>query len=156
VGSGTFEVERQRLIAAPPEPIRERIVDLRRWQAWSPWEEVDPDLRRSYSGAERGVGAVYAWEGNRKAGKGRMEVVEVDDTSVTIDLQFLKPFRSRNTTRFLLEPRDGGTQVTWRMTGPRTAMSKVMGLFTSMDELIGPDVAKGLEQLERDVERTSA
>jgi hypothetical protein len=155
VASGTEVVERQRLIAAPPEPIIERIVDFRRWQAWSPWEDVDPNMQRTYAGAERGVGAVYAWAGNRKAGEGRMEIVAVDDTSVTIDLRFEKPFTSQNTTLFLLEPRDDGTNVTWRMQSPRTMLTRIMGLFTSMDKLIGPDFAKGLEQLQLDVERST-
>ena len=63
----------------------ERIVDFRRWPAWSPWEDVDPDLRRTYSGPDSGVGAAYAWEGNRKAGKGRMEIVDVAD-----DVRFIR------------------------------------------------------------------
>jgi hypothetical protein len=148
----TYVVERRRHVAAPPGAVRDQLVDFRRWRSWSPWEEVDPELHRTYGGAESGVGARYAWAGNRKAGKGRMEIEEVDDGRVVVDLQFLAPFRSRSTTEFLLEPDDSGTTVTWRMTGPLTWQTRVMGLFASMDKLIGPDVEKGLDRLAAEVE----
>ncbi|MCI3948962.1 MAG: hypothetical protein K0R11_896, partial [Acidimicrobiales bacterium] len=100
-----YVVEREQRIHASPAAVQERIVDFRRWQVWSPWEDVDPALRRSYSGAPSGVGAVYEWEGNRKAGKGRMEITSVEpDRSVAVDLQFLKPFKARNVTTFTTEP----------------------------------------------------
>jgi hypothetical protein len=150
--SSTYVVERSARIDAPVAAVRERLVDLRRWQAWSPWEDLDPNLTRTYGGADAGVGATYGWEGNRKAGKGRMEITGVDDGSVTIDLQFLKPFKSRSTTVFTLRPDGDATEVTWTMTGPKTLMTKVMGIFTSMDKMIGPDFEKGLARLAADAE----
>jgi hypothetical protein len=148
----TYTVERSQHIDAPPEAVRERIVDLRRWEAWSPWHDLDPDMAQSYGGTGSGVGAWYEWEGNRKAGKGRMEVIEADASTVRIDLQFLKPFRSHSNTVFELRPDGDGTRVTWSMIGPNTGMTRVMGLFTSMDRMIGPDFEKGLAQLKADAE----
>jgi hypothetical protein len=149
----SYVVEREQRIHASPAAVQERIVDFRRWQAWSPWEDVDPALRRSYSGAPSGVGAVYEWEGNRKAGKGRMEITSVEpDRSVAIDLQFLKPFKARNVTTFTTEQQGGDTLVRWSMTGPRTFMTRVMGIFSSMDKMIGPDFEKGLDRLKADAE----
>jgi uncharacterized protein YndB with AHSA1/START domain len=154
--AGTYVVERRRSMTAPPSAVFERIVDLRRWQAWSPWEDLDPQLRRSYTGSERGVGSVYQWAGNRKAGTGHMEITSVEpDRSVTIALQFLKPFRSSSTVQFELQPEGAGTAVTWRMTGAKTLMTKVMGLFTSMDKMMGPDFDKGLDRLKAQVESSS-
>lgn len=153
----TYAVQREQPIAGPAGAVLERIVDLRRWQSWSPWEGLDPDLRRTYSGADSGVGAVYAWEGNRKAGKGRMEITGVEpDTSVTIDLQFLKPFKSHSTTTFAVRPDDEGVVVRWTMTGRKTFMTRAMGIFTSMDKLIGPDFEKGLAQLKSEVEASAS
>jgi hypothetical protein len=157
----TYQVERQRHVDGPPSVVLEHIVDLRRWTAWSPWEGLDDRMRRTYGGADRGRGAWYEWDGNRKAGRGRMEITEVDDQDasnggrrheVTIDLQFLKPFKSHSTTRFIVQPDGDGSLVTWSMTGPHTTMSRVMGVFTSMDKLIGPDFEKGLAQLQDEVE----
>lgn len=147
-GKDTFTIERSATIAAPASAVYERLADFHRWGEWSPWEELDPQMTRTFSGAESGQGAVYEWSGNRKAGAGRMEVVEADEpTAVVIDLQFLKPFKSHNTTRFDLDGADGTTTVTWSMTGPMTLMTKVMGIFKSMDSMVGPDFEKGLAQL---------
>jgi hypothetical protein len=143
----TYTVERSQHIDAPPDAVRERIVDLRRWRAWSPWHGLDPQMEQAYGGAGSGVGAWYEWEGNRKAGKGRMEVIGADARTVRIDLQFLKPFRSHSNTVFDLRPDGDGTLVTWSMIGPNTGMTRVMGLFTSMDAMIGPDFERGLAQL---------
>jgi hypothetical protein len=148
----TYRVERTQRIDAPRDTVRERIVDLHRWESWSPWQDLDPDMRQAYGGAEVGVGAWYEWEGNRKAGKGRMEIIHADDSTVRLDLQFLKPFRSHSNTFFDLQPDGDATQVTWTMVGPETAMTRVMGLFTSMDKMIGPDFEKGLTRLKADAE----
>jgi Polyketide cyclase / dehydrase and lipid transport len=151
----TFVVEREARIPAPPGKILERIVDFRRWRSWSPWEDRDPQLRRTYSGADSGVGAVYEWAGNRKAGQGRMEITAVDaEESVTIDLQFLKPFKARNAVAFTLRPDGEATVVTWTMTGPKSFMTRLMGIFRSMDKMIGPDFEQGLSRLRADVETT--
>jgi uncharacterized protein YndB with AHSA1/START domain len=146
-----YLVERSTVIEAPPRRVYAELADFRRWQAWSPWEGLDPDLQRDYSGAGAGTGAVYRWKGNRKAGQGSMTITRADEPSlVHIDLTFEKPFKSRNDTRFSLAPTgaDGGsTEVTWTMVGTKTFMTRVMGLFTSMDKMIGPDFEKGLRQL---------
>jgi hypothetical protein len=148
-----YVVERQRHIDAPATAILERIVDFRRWRQWSPWEELDPSLQRTYSGADSGPGAVYEWTGNRKAGQGRMEITRVTDDDVAIDLQFIKPFKSRSTTVFRVHPDgDDGTTVTWTMTGQKTLMTKVLGIFKSMDKMIGPDFENGLDRLAADAE----
>ncbi|MGQ0845261.1 MAG: SRPBCC family protein [Sporichthyaceae bacterium] len=149
----TFTVARETTVAAPPERVYAEIVDLRRWQAWSPWEGIDPDLKREYTGAATGTGAVYAWTGNRKVGQGRMEIVEATAPSkVKIDLQFLKPFKARNETVFDVVPDGAGSRVVWTMTGKKTLMTKAMGVFKSMDDLVGRDFERGLATLKATAE----
>jgi uncharacterized protein YndB with AHSA1/START domain len=144
----TFRIARSARIKAPPEKIFALIDDFRAWSAWSPWEKMDPELRRTYDGAPSGRGAVYAWEGNRKVGQGRMEIVDAAVPSrVTIRLDFLKPFEAHNTTEFSLEPQGDSTQVTWAMTGPNLFVGKVMGLVMDMDRMIGRDFEQGLANL---------
>ncbi len=144
----TFTVERSTTINAPAQRIYNEIVDFHRWTGWSPWEVLDPNMERTYSGAESGTGAVYNWSGNRKAGTGRMEITEVADPSkVQVALDFLKPFKSSNVTTFGLSEEGDATRLTWTMTGPNTLSTKLMGLFKSMDKLVGPDFEKGLERL---------
>jgi uncharacterized protein YndB with AHSA1/START domain len=144
----SFTVERTIEIDAPPERVFDAIVDFHRWLDWSPWEGLDPNLNRTYTGPESGVGAVYEWSGTRKVGAGRMEIVDATSpTSVGIKLDFLKPFKSHSQTRFTLTPGGGTTIVTWAMKGPKTFATRVMGIFTSMDKLVGGDFEKGLAQL---------
>jgi uncharacterized protein YndB with AHSA1/START domain len=146
----TWTVERSTTIAAPAERIYEQLADFHRWRGWSPWEDLDPALQRDYSGAESGTGAVYRWSGNRKAGSGRMEIVSaVAGERVDIDLEFLKPFKARNDTSFVLTPQGDSTGVLWTMTGRKTLALKVMSMFGGMDKMIGPDFEKGLDRLRR-------
>jgi len=144
----TYTVERTTIINAPAEEVYVQIADFRNWRTWSPWDDLDPDMKRTYSGADSGVGASYAWSGNRKAGEGRMKITEaVEPSSVQIALDFLKPFKSSSTTTLGLKAQGETTEVTWTMTGPMTLMTRVMGVFKSMDKMVGPDFEKGLTQL---------
>jgi uncharacterized protein YndB with AHSA1/START domain len=153
----TYSVERSVRIDAPPERIYAQIADFHNWTNWSPWEQTDPQLERSYSGAEAGPGAVYGWSGNRKAGQGRMEITDAAEPSrVHIDVTFEKPFKSRSNALFTISPDVYGSLVTWTMTGKKTLMTKAMGIFTSMDKLIGPDFEKGLATLKATTEQSTS
>jgi hypothetical protein len=143
---GTLRVERSTTIAAPPERILPLLQDFRRWMEWSPWEKLDPDMKRTYGGEPTGIGATYAWEG-RKAGAGRMKITQATPFRVTFDLHFEKPFRASNIGEFTLQSAGGATAVTWSMDGPRPFVSKLMGVFVNMDRLIGKDFEAGLASL---------
>lgn len=146
--ASTFTVTRSRVVQAPPERVYPMVAGFRQWRAWSPWEGLDPDLHRDYSGPESGPGAHYAWSGNRKAGAGSMTVTEAEEPSrVVIDLRFDKPFTSRNTTTLDLRPLEGGTQVTWTMVGPRPMIMRLLGPLMNLDKLVGRDFDKGLDRL---------
>lgn len=158
MGSGTtYQVERGRKIAAPPDAVLERIVDFRRWTEWSPWEDLDPEQTRMYGGAEQGVGATYAWEGNRKAGAGSMEITGVDPHgTVTVELRFLRPMRSEATVTFSVVPDGEGSEITWSMTGAQTRLMRVLSLVWSMDRMLGKEFDKGLDRLQERAEAGTA
>ena len=145
----TFRVERTRTIEAPPERIFELIADLHEWSSWSPFEKLDPAMNRSFSGARAGNGAIYAWEGNRRAGAGRMEILEAAPSRILIKVDFLKPFEGHNTAEFTLDAAGGSTAVTWAMYGPQKLMCKVMSLVFDMDRMIGKEFAEGLANLKK-------
>jgi len=148
-----FRIERSATIAAPPERIFPMLDDFHRWLEWSPWEKLDPALRRTYGGPASGSGAVYEWEGNKKAGKGRMEITESSPPSkLGINLDFLKPFEAHHKTAFTLTPAGGGTRVSWVMTGDNPFMMRVMTLFMSMDKVVGKDFEAGLANMKVAVE----
>ena len=149
-----FVVSRSASIKAPAEAIFPLINDFRRWPEWSPFEKLDPAMRRTLSGADSGIGAAYAWEGNSKAGKGRMEITaSVPFSQVSLKLDFEKPFRANNIVDFSLSPSGDATTVTWAMRGARPLIAKLMGLFMDFDNLIGKDFEAGLDNLRRLAER---
>lgn len=149
-----FSLSRSTRIQAPPASIHPLIDDFHQWQRWSPWEGLDPDLHREYSGAPAGVGSIYHWSGNKKAGEGEMRMTESTTTRVAVDLEFLKPFKASNVTVFQLAPSGDGTDVTWTMTGTRSAVMGLMGkLF--FDKAIAADFDKGLAGLKREAEGTT-
>jgi uncharacterized protein YndB with AHSA1/START domain len=143
-----FRVERSATIEAPPETIFALLNDFRHWPGWSPWEKLDPAMTRTHSGAGSGAGAVYAWEGNKKVGAGRMEITDSQTPSrVTIKLDFSRPFEAHNITELTLEPSGNSTVVRWAMHGPNTFVTKIMGVFMSMDKMVGKDFEAGLANL---------
>ncbi len=151
----SFRVERSIAIAAPAAKVFGLIEDFHKWTSWSPWENLDPELKRTYGGAERGKGATYAWEGNSAVGSGRMEVLEATPSSrVLIKLDFLKPFEAYNQADFGIAGDGGSTRVVWAMTGPQAFMMKVMSLFMSMDSMVGKDFEKGLAAMKAVAERS--
>lgn len=152
-----FEVTRSRTIAAPRERVHALIDDFREWRRWSPWEDVDPELRRDYSGADSGVGARYAWEGNRKAGKGNMEIVSSTAERVDVRLVFEKPWKATNQVAFDLQPvAEEATEVTWRMTGTNRGFAAIFSKVVPMDRLVGKDFEKGLARLKATAEGGAA
>ena len=145
---GDYEVVRGTTIAAAPGRVHGLINDFRAWREWSPWEDVDPNLKRDYSGAESGVGAKYAWEGNRKAGRGNMEIVSSTPDRIEVRLQFEKPFKATSRAFFELAPSgDEATDVRWRMRGTTKGFAALFGKVVSMDRLVGNDFEKGLARM---------
>jgi hypothetical protein len=149
----TYHVERSTTIAAAPEKINLFVDDFHNWPQWSPWANLDPNMKVTYSGPPSGPGAVYEWHGNRKVGKGRMEILAAQPAETSIKLDFLAPFESHNKTNFILQPQGSVTRVTWTLDGPNTFMSKVMSIFVSMDKMVGKDFETGLGKLKATAER---
>jgi uncharacterized protein YndB with AHSA1/START domain len=154
----TFSVQRAATVKAPPERIFPLINDFHQWGSWSPYENKDPAMKRSYSGATSGKGAVYGWEGNKNVGSGRMEILDTSEPSkIVIKLDFFKPFEGHNTAEFTMLPQGDATNlttnVTWLMHGPAPFMSKVMQVFLNIDNMIGKDFEIGLANLKRLTEK---
>lgn len=153
-----FSVRRSATMTAPAQAVFAQVDDFHNWRAWSPWENLDPQLSRTYEGPPAGSGAKYAWAGNKNAGEGRMTIVESRPAErILINLEFFKPFTATNTTEFLFRPEavgtTEGTAVTWTMTGRNNFVAKALGLFLNMDRMVGGQFEQGLAQMKTVVER---
>lgn len=145
----TYRVERKAVVAAPPESAYARVEDFRRWAEWSPWERLDPAMKKTYDGPESGVGASYAWSGNAQVGAGKMTITDSDPPSrLGLQLEFIKPFAAECKTQFTFAPDPAGTEVTWAMEGTNNFVSKVFAVFMDMDTMIGKDLETGLANLD--------
>jgi hypothetical protein len=142
-----FLVERSAVIAAPRAVVFARLADFGKWGSWSPWEKLDPAMKRTVSGAPATVGHAYAWSGNAKAGEGRMTITELTPERLEIRLEFLKPWKAINETVFTVVPEGSGSRVTWTMSGTSGFVMKAFGLVTSMDAMVGKDFEQGLRNL---------
>jgi uncharacterized protein YndB with AHSA1/START domain len=150
----TFVVQRTASINAPPEKIFPLINDFDNWASWSPYEKKDPAMKRTRSGAASGRGSVYAWEGDKNVGKGRMEIAEASPPSrITLKLDFEKPFAAHNIVDFTLEPKGQTTSVTWAMHGPVPYLAKIVHVIFNMDRMVGQDFEAGLANLKALAER---
>lgn len=143
----TFLVERTANIKAPPEKIFALINDFHLWEAWTPYNK-DPAMKKTYSGTQSGVGAIYEWDGNKEVGTGSVEITESSlPSKITIKLDMSKPLECHNIVQFTIKPNDASTDVTWSLHGPNSYTSKIMGLFINMDTMVGKDFETGLARL---------
>lgn len=149
----TFHIERSTTIAAPPDAAFAQVNDFRAWNAWSPYEKLDPDMKKTFEGPAAGVGSSYGWSGNDKAGEGRMTITTSDAPSrIAIRLEFSRPFAATNTATFTFAPQGSGTKVTWAMDGANGFVAKAFSLFVDMDMLVGGDFERGLAAMKAIVE----
>ncbi len=154
----SYTVARATSVAAPPEAVYALVSDFQKWPSWSPWEELDPTMKKTFGGAAGTVGATYHWVSDKDdVGEGEMTITAVKpNESIDYKLEFIKPFASTNQTGFTLVPKDGATEVTWSMSGPKNFMMKAMMLFMDMDSMIGKDFEKGLARIKTQAEATGA
>jgi hypothetical protein len=151
-----FKVTRSAAIAAPPPMVFEQVNDLHRWEAWSPWAKLDPNAKWTYEGPPAGVGAAFAWSGNKNIGEGRMTITDSRPNElVRFRLDFVKPFASTCSAEFTLQPEGERTAVTWSMEGKNNFVAKAMSLFVNCDKMVGEQFEKGLADIKSIAEKTA-
>jgi hypothetical protein len=133
------------------------VNDFHKWVGWSPWEALDPTMKKTYEGAPAGVGSIYSWVGNPKVGEGSMTIDRSEAPRlVGLKLEFFKPWKATNATTFSFDAEPEGTKVTWAMDGTNNFSAKAFSLFVSMDKLLGRDFERGLAALKRVAEKDPA
>jgi len=143
-----YQVERSATINAPAPVVFGLVNDFHKWDSWSPWAKLDPNMRTNFEGAPAGNGAMYSWSGNSQVGEGKMTITESRPSDlIKIKLDFIKPFAATNATDFVFTPAGNATNVKWTMSGDNNFIGKAFSLFMNMDKMIGSDFEKGLAQM---------
>ncbi len=154
---GTFEIKRSLLINAPADVVYDQVDDFKSWAMWSPWDQKDPTMKRTYNEVSAGVGADYHWVGNKDVGEGSMRITNAKAAEhLGLDLNFMTPFEAHNRTDFDFARTGEGTTVTWTMSGTNDFVGKAMSLFMDLDKLVGPDFEKGLASMKKVSEEAAA
>ncbi len=150
----TFRTARTRTISSAPEKLFPLIDNLRQMNSWNPYALRETSGTARYSGPERGEGATFHFAGS-KSGSGHIEVIESrPNSTVTLRLAMVKPFKVDNTVEFTLEPKGAATDVTWAMHGKQPLLGKVMALFINCDKMMGRDFEEGLANLAKIAEKS--
>lgn len=145
----TFTIARSASIPAAPEAVFTLLQDFHQWSRFSPWEAMDPNMQRSFSGALAGEGAAYAWTGNKKVGRGSMLITATTPAqSISIDLNFEAPMKAQNTTLFTLTATPAGTDLHWSMSGKNNLTGKIFATLFNIDKMVGKDFDRGLANLQ--------
>ena len=148
-----FTITRSAIFNAPTAALFAQVNDFSKWPAWSPWEKLDPNMKKTVSNPSAGKGASYAWVGNSEAGEGKMTIADSrPNEAIKVDLEFIKPFAMKSITDFTFKPEGDRTTMTWTMTGENNFMTKAFGLMMNMDKLVGTDFENGMANLKPIVE----
>ncbi|HVR87618.1 MAG TPA: SRPBCC family protein [Planctomycetota bacterium] len=143
-----FTVTRSATIGAPASAVFPYVNDLHQWDRWSPWEKVDPAMKRTYEGPGSGVNASYSWVGNKEVGEGRMTITESKPNEmIRMRLEFFKPMEGTNDVTFSFRQEGAQTGVTWAMSGKKNFISKAVCMFMNMDQMVGGMFDKGLSDM---------
>jgi uncharacterized protein YndB with AHSA1/START domain len=143
-----FRVARTAVIAAPAPVVFAQVNDFRKWGAWSPYDKLDPAMKKTYEGAPAGAGAIYTWVGNSQAGEGRATIVETRPNHlIKIQLDFVKPFAGTAFAEFAFKPEGNQTAVTWTLIGSNNFIAKAVHLFMNMDKMVGGQFEQGLAEM---------
>lgn len=152
----TFSIQRSIKIDAAPDRVFPFINDLHNWTRWAPQDREDSSMKRTYGGPATGVGAVSEWIGSGSSGQGRMLITESESLKkITIQVDWVKPFVTRNVNKFVLEAEGNSTKVTWNMNGPNLFVMRLMSVFVNMDRMMGKHFEAGLANLKEIAEHGS-
>lgn len=148
-----FHYERSAVINASAEKIYPYLNNFKIGGQWSPYEKMDPSMKKTYSGPEMGVGAKMDFDGNKDVGSGHLEILKVEPNSlVELRLEMLKPMHASNLIQYKLTPEGTGTRFTWSMSGEGGFMGKLVSVLIDCEKMVGDQFSQGIENLKAIVE----
>jgi len=142
-----YRVERETTILAPDVFVLAEIMDFREWAKWLPREQLDPEMKRTFTGTDSQPGATYYWSGGDRVGSGRISMISSSAEEVELEVELKKPIDSTSDLDFTLFPAGAGIRVVWTVTGQKNSSGKALTLLGSTPETIGDEMDEGLANL---------
>lgn len=143
-----YEVTNTIEINKPANLVYSQIADFGKWDAWDPWKEMDPSSKGVIEGEPGTIGHKIAWKGE-KTGEGSMAIAYLQaNSSINLDLEFLKPMRASAKSMWIVEEDNGVTKVSWTTRGGlKYPIGRLFGL--TVDKMLGGQQQHGLEKLKK-------
>lgn len=146
-------VERSIVVDAGQAEIFNYLEDLRNFQEWAPWAEIDPNTKYEYVGALKGVGTQMNWHSdNIGMGYGSLWIDSTTPNSeINLKIQ-LREFAKPADMNFYFTKEGNSTRVTWDF---QTDFHGFWKFYIPMTEKeFGPDYEKGLLKIKRFLEKS--
>lgn len=150
-----FTVSRSIDVHQPRVAVFDYLKYLKNQEVYGVWNHIDPDMKKTYSGTDGEVGCIYSWDSeNEDVGAGEQEITEISQYDrIKFELRFKRPWEATNQAQFDLVNTNGTTNVTWSISGSVPYPFNFFNLFMDMDEMIGKDLEKGLENLKNELDK---
>lgn len=148
-----YHIRREIVINQPKQQVFNYLKMLKNQDNFSKWVMIDPAMQKNYRGTDGTVGFIYAWDGDKKAGKGEQELKKITEGErLDIEVRFERPFTSVAQTPFTTTAiSESQTKVSWEMISRMNYPMNIMTLF--VDKLLGKDMETSLVTLKGILER---
>src|SRR5580765_1561798 len=91
-------VNREIIINAPRQKVFDYVKLLKNQDTFNKHAMIDPDRRGEYKGTDGTVGYIYAWSGDKSAGVGEKEIMNIiEGKRIETEIRFVKPIRTSAT-----------------------------------------------------------
>lgn len=151
-----YAVEREVAISKPKQEVFDYIKYLKNQDHYSVWNNLDPNMKKTYSGTDGTVGFKYMWDSEKKeAGKGEQTISNITEGErVDMKLHFIEPFEANDNAYMTTEAiGDSQTKVKWGFNGRMNYPMNLMLIMMNMDEMLGKDLQDGLNNLKTTLEK---
>lgn len=150
-----FKVNESVVIDAPKAEVFNYVRSLKNLSSQTVWQQIDPNVKKTFRGVDGQVGSVYRWESDhKKVGVGEQEITAIDENKqIDYALRFEKPWEMNDKTSMTFIEKDGKTTLIWDYTSakipyPFNAMAIPFNQPTLKKQFL-----QGLENIKATVEK---
>ncbi|MDQ6473071.1 SRPBCC family protein [Flavobacterium sp. LHD-80] len=150
-----YAVEREITINKPVDSVFNYVRSLKNQNEFSVWANLDPKMKSTYTGTDGAVGSISAWESEVKdVGVGEQEITKITEGKrIDFALRFKEPMNDTAVGFMSTESvAENQTKVKWGISGVMPYPMNIMLPMMKMDQMIGKDLQKGLENLKNKLE----